>query len=210
MSDTPNHPDSRDHGTAVHLRDTASAPAEDTTDHPRANRAHAGGETDGHGGEDNPVIDAVEEKSTDSAVAVAGHPIHAMTVHFPIALVICTLGVDLIYWFTGDPFWVRVGVWSSGLAFFAGFGAGAIGTAELLLVSGIRSRAASWAHAIAAMTLIAIAGTNWALRVTHSADVLPQGLLLSLVASAMTGLAGWHGGKLIFDHGIGLMVSPKD
>ena len=21
---------------------------------------------------------------------------------------------------------------------------------------------------------------------------------------------GWHGGKLIFDHGIGLMVSPKD
>ena len=24
------------------------------------------------------------------------------------------------------------------------------------------------------------------------------------------GVAGYHGGKLIFDHGIGLMVSPDD
>ena len=40
--------------------------------------------------------------------------------------------------------------------------------------------------------------------------VLPQGLALSVVGVLTTAIAGWHGGKLIFDHGIGLMVSPKD
>ncbi|MCB5204707.1 DUF2231 domain-containing protein [Neorhizobium sp. T786] len=159
---------------------------------------------------ENPVISKIEEKDASSAIAVAGHPLHAMTVHFPIALVFATLAVDLLYWWSADQFWVRVGVWSSGGAFFMGVAAGIVGTIELLSVAGIRERVASWAHAIAAMMLIAVAGLNWGLRVTESADVLPHGLLVSVLAAIITGMAGWHGGKLIFDHGVGLMVSPKD
>ncbi|MDX3975030.1 DUF2231 domain-containing protein [Shinella sp.] len=160
--------------------------------------------------EGNPVIGKVEEKDASSLVAISGHPLHAMSVHFPIAFVFATLGVDMLYWWTGDAFWLRVGLWSSGGAFFLGMAAGAVGTAELLLVPGIRARAASWAHAIAAMTLIAVMGTNWGVRVTNLSDVLPQGLLLSGLSAVLTGIAGWHGGKLIFDHGVGLMVSSKD
>jgi hypothetical protein len=26
----------------------------------------------------------------------------------------------------------------------------------------------------------------------------------------MTSFAGWHGGKLVFDHGVGVLVSPKN
>jgi hypothetical protein len=26
----------------------------------------------------------------------------------------------------------------------------------------------------------------------------------------MTGFAGWHGGKLVFDHGIGVLISEKN
>ncbi|MBA4784431.1 MAG: DUF2231 domain-containing protein [Rhizobiales bacterium] len=158
----------------------------------------------------NPVVSEVMEKDVTSAVAVAGHPLHAMTVHFPIALVFVTLAIDVIYWWSGDAFWLRAGLWSSGGAFFMGAAAGAVGTIELLSVAGIRERVASWAHAIAAIMLIALAGLNWGLRVTESAEVLPHGLLVSMMAAVVTGMAGWHGGKLIFDHGIGLMVSPKD
>ena len=68
----------------------------------------------------NPVIEQLEEKDKTSAIAVAGHPLHAMSVHFPIALVFGTLAVDVFYWFTADPFWLRVGLWSSGTAFGAG------------------------------------------------------------------------------------------
>ena len=158
----------------------------------------------------NPVIEEVVEETVKSTVAVAGHPIHAMSVHFPIALVIATLGCDLFYWWTADPFWLRAGLWSAGFAFAGGVGAGLVGTAELLLVPGIRIRVASWTHAVAAMMLIAIAGTNWGLRLHDLAQVLPHGLMLSLLASIFTGLAGWHGGKLVFDHGIGLLIGKGE
>jgi len=161
-------------------------------------------------GSDNPVMEEVASQSVESAVAVAGHPIHAMAVHFPIALVIATLGCDVFYWWFGDEFFVRAGLWAAGFAFFTGIAAGIVGTAELLLVSGIRSRVGSWTHAIAAMTLLAIVGMNWGLRLVDDTAVLPHGLILSVMASIFAGLAGYHGGKLVFDHGVGIMVSPKD
>ncbi|TDN70765.1 DUF2231 domain-containing protein [Paraburkholderia sp. BL10I2N1] len=145
-----------------------------------------------------------------SAVALVGHPIHVMMVHFPIAFVVATLGVDVIYWWSGDPFWVRAGLWAAGFAFWSGVAASVAGTAELLLVRGIRLREASWSHAVAAMTLVAIAAANWGLRLTDPAGILPHGLALSAIASVMTGFAGWHGGKLVFDHGVGILVSPKE
>jgi uncharacterized membrane protein len=164
-------------------------------------------ETEGKG---NPVEEAIQEQDVTSAVAVAGHPLHAMSVHFPIAFVIGTLGVDILFWWTADPFWVRAGMWSAGFAFLSGVAAGLVGTAELLLVPGIRGRVASWAHGVAAMMLISVAGLNWGVRLSDPEAVLPHGLLLSVMATMLTGLAGWHGGKLIFHHGIGLMVSAKD
>jgi uncharacterized membrane protein len=158
----------------------------------------------------NPVIEEVASEEISSAIAVAGHPIHAMAVHFPIALVIGTLGVDIFYWWTADEFWLRVGLWSAGFAFATGVAAGIVGTLELLLVPGIRMRVASWTHAIAAMTLLAIAGMNWGLRLVEPEAVLPHGLALSVLASVFTGLAGWHGGKLVFDHGVGLIITTKE
>lgn len=157
----------------------------------------------------SPVIEKVASKEVTSAVAVAGHPLHAMSVHFPIALIVATLGCDVFFWWTADPFWVRAGLWSAGVGFAAGIGAGLIGTAELLLVPGIRVRVASWTHAVAAMTLIAIMGMNWGLRLADDAAVLPHGMLLSALGVVFAGLAGWHGGKLVFDHGVGLMISEK-
>ncbi|MBU1811469.1 MAG: DUF2231 domain-containing protein [Alphaproteobacteria bacterium] len=162
------------------------------------------------GDKKNPVTAAVGEQDITSAVAIAGHPLHAMSVHFPIALVMATLGADIFYWWSADPFWIRAGLWSAGFAFASGVVAGVAGTAELLLVSGIRARVASWTHAIAAMMLLSVAGANWGLRLADETAVLPHGLMLSGLAAVLTGLAGWHGGKLIFHHGVGLMVSAKD
>ncbi|MGQ7793178.1 DUF2231 domain-containing protein [Faunimonas sp. B44] len=159
----------------------------------------------------NPVIEEVTKHDTSSQVAVAGHPIHAMLVTFPIALVMATLGCDVFYWWWGDPFWPQAALWASGFAFWLGIAASVAGTAELLLVKGIRKRAASWNHAVAAVTLIAIAGLNWGMRVgNHEEVVLPLGLATSVLAAIFVGLAGWHGGKLVFDHGIGIMVSSRD
>ncbi len=135
-----------------------------------------------------------------------------MLVTFPIALVISTLGCDIFYWWSGDPFWPRAAVWACGFAFWLGILASIAGAAELLLVAGIRKRVASWSHAVAALTLLSVAGLNWGVRLADGTGdaVLPLGLGLSILASIFVGIAGWHGGKLVFDHGIGMMVSSND
>lgn len=159
---------------------------------------------------ESPVILELERLEKGSAVALVGHPIHVMLVHFPIAFVMALVAIDLFYWWSGDAFWVRVSLWASGATFWTGVAASLVGTAELLLVPGIRMREASWSHAIAAMTLVAITGANWGLRMSYPESILPHGLALSMLAAAMAGFAGWHGGKLVFDHGIGILVSPKN
>ncbi|MCP8884457.1 DUF2231 domain-containing protein [Devosia sp. XJ19-1] len=157
----------------------------------------------------NPAIRAVAEKDIGSAIAVAGHPIHAMLVHFPIAFVVATLGVDIFYWWNGELFWLEVGKWAAGAAFGFGVLAAVVGTLELLAVPGIRVRVASWNHAIAAMVMLAIVGANAGMRIYWPEAVLPSGLMLSVLATMAAGFAGWHGGKLVFDHGVGLIISSR-
>ena len=148
---------------------------------------------------ENPVFD-----ESESRIAVAGHPIHAMLVSFPIALTVCALGADLFYWWTGDIFWARAALWASGMAFLMGLLAGLSGTVELLIVPGIRARAASWTHFIVAITLLAVLGANWGYRLNgYEEALLPFGLLLSALSTVFAGFAGWHGGKLVFDYQIG-------
>ena len=156
----------------------------------------------------DPISANPKLEQSESLVAIAGHPIHAMLVSFPIALAACTLGADLFSWATGDVFWARAALWASGTAFLMGLLAGLSGTIELLFVPGIRARSASWTHFIAAMTLLALLGANWGYRLTGYEEVLlPYGLLLSILSAGFAGLAGWHGGKLVFDYQIGTASS---
>ena len=168
--------------------------------------------------ETNPVGNLVDPVSkhpnfhrTESKIAIAGHPIHAMLVAFPIALVMCTLGADGFYWWTGDVFWARAALWSSGMAFLFGLLAGLSGTVELLLVPGIRVRAASWTHFVIAVMLLSVLGANWGYRLTtgYVEAVLPWGFLLSAFAAGFAAVTGWHGGKLVFDYHIGTSSTGK-
>ena len=159
-------------------------------------------------GTDEQLIDPIAEKpgydDTESRIAVVGHPVHAMTVAFPVALTFCTFGADVFYWWTGDAFWARAGLWAIGAAFLLGMLAGFSGTAELLVVSGIRARAAAWTHFIIAVTLLSLLGANWGYRLHgYEAAVLPYGILLSAVCVAVVAFTGWHGGKLVFDYRLG-------
>lgn len=160
-------------------------------------------------GQDNQLVDPIAERpgfeETESRIAILGHPIHAMSVAFPIALTFCVLGADLFYWWTGDPFWARAGIWAAGTGFLFGMLAAFSGAAELLFVSGIRARAAAWTHAIVAVTLLALLGANWGHRLLYGYEeaVLPYGVLLSGLSVVMVGFTGWHGGKLVFDYRLG-------
>ena len=160
----------------------------------------------------DPVSLVAHFNITESRVAIAGHPIHAMLVAFPVALAFSTLGADLLYLWTGDGFWSRAAIWAVGAAFLFGLLAGVAGTVELLLVPGIRMRSASWTHFVFAMAPLSILGLNWGYRLNVGAEaaVLPFGLLISGLAAAMTAVTGWHGGKLVFEYQLGSSMNQSD
>ncbi|MFU8863349.1 MAG: DUF2231 domain-containing protein [Rhodobacterales bacterium] len=152
----------------------------------------------------DPITTHGDFHSTESRMAVLGHPIHAMSVAFPVALTFCTFGADGLYWLSGDVFWARAGVWAAGTAFLFGLMAGVSGTMELLMVPGIRKRAPAWTHFVIAVLLLAILGTNWGYRLGgYEAAVLPYGILLSGFSVLVVMVTGWHGGKLVFEYRLG-------
>ncbi len=157
---------------------------------------------------DETLIDPISMREgfheTESRLAVWGHPIHAMTVAFPVALTFCTFGADALYWWSGSQQWAWAALWASGTAFLFGLAAGASGTMELLMVRGIRARAAAWTHFIIAVLLLSLLGLNWGWRLTgYESAILPWGILLSGFNVLVVAVTGWHGGKLVFDYRLG-------
>ena len=152
----------------------------------------------------DPITAASGFSDSASRVAIWGHPLHAMTVAFPVALTFCAFGADVFYWWSGSGDWAWAGYWASGTAFLFGLAAGATGTLELLSVPGIRIRAAAWTHFIIAVLLLSLLGLNWGWRLSgYEQAVLPWGLLLSGFAVLVVMATGWHGGKLVFDYRLG-------
>lgn len=141
---------------------------------------------------------------TESKIAIWGHPLHAMSVAFPVALTFCAFGADALYWLSGEPFWAQAALWAAGTAFLFGLAAGATGTMELLMVPGIRIRAPAWTHFVIAVLLLSLLGANWGYRLTgYETAVLPYGILLSGFNVIVVIATGWHGGKLVFDYRLG-------
>jgi len=152
----------------------------------------------------DPIVEAAGYDETESVVGIWGHPLHAMSVAFPVALTFCTFGADALYWWSGELFWARVAIWATGTAFLFGLAAGATGTAELLMVPGIRIRAPAWSHFVIAVLLLSILGANWGYRLQgYEAAVLPYGILISGFSVLVVMVTGWHGGKLVFDYRLG-------
>jgi len=144
-------------------------------------------------------------KGTGTAVAIRRHPLHPMLVTFPIALLICALASDIAYWVSMDEFWARVSLWLLGVGTTMGIVAGTTGAIELLLVAGIRRRAAAWNHFVMGTMLLAVSFTNWFWRVSDAAAaILPLGIYLSFISLLLVAVTGWMGGKLVFDEEVGI------
>ena len=143
-------------------------------------------------------------KSTESSIAIGGHPLHPMLITFPIAFLSGGLACDLAFWWTGDPFWARAALWIIGAGLVMGTLAAIAGALDFLLIKEIRFHVTSWSHMLTAVMLLSLAAANWWMRVDEpTLGVLPWGLFLSGVSALALGVAGWLGGKLVFEHSVG-------
>ncbi|MFI0474529.1 DUF2231 domain-containing protein [Halomonas sp. HMF6819] len=146
------------------------------------------------------------QRSIKSRASLAGHPLHPVMIHFPVAALMALVASDLGYWYTNDPFWERSGLWLAGVGAFGGWIASIAGIIDLVTVSRIRRLITGWSHAIVAVVMLSLASLNWLLRLNSPEAILPWGLAVSLVTGALIALAGWLGGQLVYEHAVGVDV----
>jgi uncharacterized membrane protein len=151
------------------------------------------------------------EKPIPSKVAILQHPLHPMAVSFPIAFLSSNFVTDVVYWWSGNAFWAHVSFWLASAGFVMGVLAALLGMSDFFLMREVRRHVAGWSHFIAAVMVLALAGTNVQLRWDSPVDgVVPWGLFVSANMSLMLGITGWLGGTLTFRHGIGTYSHEYD
>ncbi len=141
-----------------------------------------------------------------SRAAIAGHPIHPMLIHFPVAALIALVGTDAAYVHGGDPFWARAGVWLAGVGALGGWTASVAGLIDILSVKEIRRLVTAWGHALMAVMMLSVATLNWRLRVGDDPGehVMPWGIGLSLLTAGFISLASYLGGRLVYENAVGV------
>lgn len=140
-----------------------------------------------------------------SKMAIRGHPLHPMLIHFPVAALMALVATDFAFIFTGDYFWARAGVWLAGIGALGGWISGMAGLVDLTLVARIRRLITAWCHAILAVMLLSLATLNWLLRVdAPDLRILPWGVYVSLLTALLIAITGIIGGKLVYEHAVGV------
>lgn len=157
-----------------------------------------------------PIIESDDREYLDSGVpstiAIAGHPLHPLSVMFPIAFLAGALGTDFGYWLTRDPFWARASLWLIGAGLAGGVVAALIGMSDFVRIERVRKRTAGWAHMGLNVTLLILTAINFALRFGNPVGaILPVGLILSLVVGTLVSVSGWFGAELSYRHKIGVI-----
>lgn len=141
-----------------------------------------------------------------SRAAIAGHPLHPMLIHFPVASLIGLMGSDAAYLYTGDPFWARASLWLAGVGALGGWGASLAGVVDLLFVRRVRRLISAWGHALIAVMMLSLASLNWVMRLCgdHFEVIMPWGVALSFFTGGFISLASYLGGRLVYEYAIGV------
>lgn len=143
--------------------------------------------------------------SIHSRAAIAGHPLHPMLIHFPVAALTGLLPVDIAHLWTMDDFWWRAGLWLAGVGALGGWVASIFGLIDLLTVREIRQKITAWCHAILAVMMLSLASLNWLLRYQNEGDNIHLwALYLSAITAALISLAAYLGGRLVYEHAVGV------
>ena len=147
----------------------------------------------------------MDRRHPSSTAAIAGHPIHAALVPFPIACFTLALLTDIAYWQTANLMWQTFSAWLLFAGLIFGTLAGLAGAIDLLFRKSVRARRPAWPHAIGNIFVLALAFVN---SLVHSGDgwtgVVPWGLALSAATVCVLAVTVWLGRSMVFIHGVGV------
>jgi uncharacterized membrane protein len=140
-----------------------------------------------------------------SVASIGGHPLHPALIPFPIAFLVGALATDVAFASTRDPFWARVSLWLLGAGVITGLAAAVLGLIDFVAIRKVRSTAAGWVHFLGNVAAVGLALANWLMRTGDvEKRLLPWGVTLSALTTALLIVTGWLGGELSYRHGIGM------
>jgi uncharacterized membrane protein len=140
--------------------------------------------------------------------SIAGHPIHPMLVPIPIGLWIFSLVCDLIAaGGSSNPAWQTVALYTMGGGIVGALLAAVFGLIDLIsLPPGPRKTALT--HMAINLVVVALFVVNFWMRYSSTSKGSAT-LWLSIVAIGLLVISGWLGGKMVYEHGIGVSM-PAD
>ncbi|GGI90258.1 DUF2231 domain-containing protein [Legionella impletisoli] len=142
-----------------------------------------------------------------SRMSIAGHPIHPMLIHFPVAALLGLIATDLTFLFTHQFFWAKAGFWLLVVGTLGGALSSLIGLIDLLTVTRIRRLITGWCHAIFAVMMLSLATFNWMLRIPDPAMyIVPAGIYMTFLTAFLIFLTSIMGGHLVYEYGVGVDI----
>ncbi len=146
-----------------------------------------------------------------SRASIAGHPIHALIVPIPVGSFFLALVGDILHAVTReDPFWYKFSFTCIGIGLIFVLAAAVFGAIDYLGVK-MTSKAfkiATW-HALVNLTVAILYTISFVLRRGGAASWGPA-MAFAVPGFALLCTSGWLGGKLAFEHRVGVMERPPD
>ncbi len=137
-----------------------------------------------------------------------GHPLHPILTHFPVGLIPTTVVFDILALATSDNVWVKAATIALLIALIGAAVAAVLGLAEWVDIPQEAHATASTANAHAILNVVAVAGGIVSLilhfRAWDHASVPFLAFLLDIAALLIVSFSGYLGGKLIYEHHLGV------
>jgi uncharacterized membrane protein len=147
-------------------------------------------------------------------VRIAGHPVHAMLVGFPVTLYVVAFTCFLAYALGAEPFWYRVGVYANlagvilaAVAAIPGFIDWAFG-----IPTGNPAKSTGLVHMGTNIVALVLFGLNLGSVWSHRLDSVPPvggSVALTALGVVFTLVAGFLGWRLVQKHHVGIDLSEE-
>lgn len=144
-----------------------------------------------------------------NGLRVAGHPLHAALVHFPMGLLPASLLADVLRLFEVEGAWGPIAYWMIAAGLAAGVAAAVAGVIDLLaLRPGHPASRTANAHLVAMGAALTLFLGSLLVRGRPDAPAGAWALVSSAVGAVALLLGGWLGGQLVYRHGVGTDPAP--
>lgn len=154
-----------------------------------------------------PAVTTAPPRAVPATAHIAGHPVHAALVPFPIVCFILALQTDIAYWQTGTLIWQNFSAWLLFVGLVTGVLAATAGLIDLLAHRQLRAYPKAILHGAGNLGVLCLALVN---SIVHAGDgwtaVVPMGLVLSALTVLAMAVTVWLGREMVYREGVGVQV----